>query len=162
LYLLFAVACFAASAGTVTEGAAAQPPPPEGAYQAPAPEARNETHATDFVNELLKKRGATTRVTTPELSGGVVLEPRPVVTEGSGRQADPPAAAPPPPPSAAPGKAENAVRLPRPDAGPAERAGIASPVDQDVPGTLIGLAVGVILAAVGVVLEVTGRRRRKA
>ena len=172
MFLLFAVACLAGLASTGIEDAAAQPPPPTGAYQ-PAPEAPKETHATDFVNELLKKRGAATRVTTPELRGGVVFEPRPDVTEGSGEQANPPppaatppppppaAPTPPPPPPATPGKAESAVRLPRPDVGPAERAGVASPVDQDVPGTLVGLAVGVILAAVGVVLEVTGRRRRQ-
>ncbi len=172
MFLLFAVACLAGLASTGIEDAAAQPPPPTGAYQ-PAPEAPKETHATDFVNELLKKRGAATRVTTPELRGGVVFEPRPDVTEGSGEQANPPppaatppppppaAPTPPPPPPATPGKAESAVRLPRPDVGPAERAGVASPVDQDVPGTLVGLAVGVILAAVGVVLEVTGRRRRR-
>ena len=130
-----------------TERAGAQPPP-IGAYQEPAPSAPNETHATDFVNELLKARGVTKRVTTPDLRGGIVLKP-----------ANRPSGAATPKPS---GKPKPSVKLPRPDAGPAERAGLGGPADQDVPGVLLGLVVGVILAAVGVVLEITGRRRRKA
>jgi hypothetical protein len=38
---------------------------------------------------------------------------------------------------------------------------VASPVDQDVPGILVGLVIGVVLAAVGVVLEVSDRRQRR-
>jgi hypothetical protein len=124
--------------------------PPIGAYQEPAPETPNEKYGADFVNELLKRRDLKARVATPELRQGVVLPPVPTrkVRSASPKQ-----------PRSDDDSSER--QLPQPDAGPAERAGVASPVDQDVPGTLVALAVGVILAAVGVVLEATGRRRRK-
>jgi hypothetical protein len=147
--LLFAVCALttpAASAAVERTSAS----PPIGAYQEPAPRAPDEKHARDFVNELLEQGGTTKRVTTRELRGGVVLAP-------------PAAKPPPPPPSPRPSSEERepTKQLPPPDTGPAERAGVGTPVDQDVPGVLLGLGAAVILAAVGVTLELSDRRRRR-
>jgi hypothetical protein len=156
LVLVIAVGvCGQASAATE----AAPPPGPVGAYQQPAPETPDDKHAKDFVNDLLKTRGSKSRVTAPDLRGGVVLAPRPDVTADD--RDDEPSAPPPTQPRDTPGDVEHEAQLPSPDAGPAERAGVASPVDQDVPGILVGLVIGVVLAAVGVVLEVSDRRQRR-
>jgi hypothetical protein len=141
---------------------AGAPPPHEdlGAYQEPGPTARKAKHAADFVNELLKERGVKKRVTVTELRGGVILAPQPDQGEVEpGKRRPSPASSPPP--GFMPADIANDSQLPRPDAGPAERAGLVSPADQDAPGMLAGLAVAAIVAAAGVVLEVFDRRRRK-
>ena len=52
------------------------------------------------------------------------------------------------------------VALPRLDSGPAERAGVASAVDADQPGMLVGLVVAGLLGALGLALWLTGSRKK--
>jgi hypothetical protein len=167
LTLLLASGCLSddAFAGTRRAEAPPQPPGNLGAYQEPAPAAPKEKHAATFVNALLKQRGARKRVSVQELRGGVVLATRPNKPHQTGSA--PPAArrrshAPPPSLGGTGSGVESLGRLPQADLGPAQRAGVASPIDQEVPGALVGLIVAALFAAIGITLEVTGRRRKQS
>ena len=46
------------------------------------------------------------------------------------------------------------------DTGPAERAGVASPVDADQPGMVVALVVAGLLGALGLALWLTDSRKK--
>jgi len=156
--LLLAAGCLAGAAVAGPRGE--EPSPPLGAYQEPAPEGQPEEHAVDFVNGILKERGGQKRVSKNELRAGVVLAAKPTST---GRSETPqPARRRQPITSPASGAANGDGQIPRIDIGPAKRAGVAAPVDQERPGMLVGLVVAALLAALGLALELAGRARKPA
>jgi hypothetical protein len=137
--ILIALGCLA--------GTAAAADPPLGAYQEPAPRVVPESHANDFVNELLQRRGGVQRVSQEELRKGVVIQAQ--------------RTKPKRPKKAAPrSEVPTVVEAPRLDSGPAERAGVASPLDADQPGMLVGLVVAGLLGALGLALWLTDSRKK--
>jgi hypothetical protein len=127
-------------------GPAAAADPPLGAYQEPAPRPVPESHALGFVNELLERRGGVQRVSRDELRMGVVIK------AARDKPKDPKAR-----PRA---DAPTVIAAATFDSGPAERAGVASPVDADRPGMLMGLVVAAVLGALGVALWLTDWRKK--
>jgi hypothetical protein len=165
LTLFFTCGYIAGHANASAERAVASPPPGNvGAYQEPAPKSPSEQHASNFVNQLLRERGATKRVSIRDLRTGVVLAARADTSRagGSAESSTGSSVLPPVNVHGARGTVVKADELPRPDPGPTERAGVPAPGDQAVPGLLLGLVVAAALAAVGVVLEVSDRRQRNA
>jgi hypothetical protein len=138
--ILIAVGCLV---GTATAA-----DPPLGAYQEPAPRVVPEEHATGFVNELLERRGGPQRVSKEELRKGVVIK--------AARKPKDPKKAPAPERSEAP----TVVAAAAFDSGPAERAGVAAPVDADQPGMVLGLIVAGLLGALGLALWLAGSRKK--
>jgi hypothetical protein len=127
-------------------GTAVAADPPLGAYQEPAPRVVPEEHAVGFVNELLERGGAK-RVSRDELRTGIVVEterPKPKGPKKSSPRSDAP----------------TVVAAPSLDSGPAERAGVASPVDADHPGMLVGLVVAGLLGAIGLALWLADSRKK--
>lgn len=128
-------------------GTAAAADPPLGAYQEPAPQVVPEENAVGFVNELLEQRRGSQRVSKDDLRKGVVIQ---------AARAKPKSTTKAPPRSQAP----TVVAAPRLDSGPAERAGVASPVDADQPGMVLGLVVAGLLGALGLALWLTDSRKK--
>jgi hypothetical protein len=115
-----------------------------------------EEHAVGFVNEMLKRRGGAKRVSKAELRTGIVLATDKAQRAGpanSPRKTTPPRAD-------EPAAAQSIDVTPRFDSGPAERAGVASPVDADRPGMLAGLLVAGLLAALGLTLRLADSRKK--
>jgi hypothetical protein len=129
-------------------GTASAADPPLGAYQEPAPRVVPEQHAVGFVNELLERRGGPQRVSREELKTGIVLESRKPKPTKPRKNAPPRAETP------------SDVVVPRLDSGPAERAGVAAPVDADQPGMVVGLVVAGLLGALGLALWLTDSRKK--
>lgn len=167
LLLVWVILLFQSVTGVSAGGALAQSPPSPpgccGAYQEPAPQAQQEKHAVQFVNTILKKNGARARVTAVGLRNGVVLRLRPSATSPSStapNRVSPPAArtrAHPARRSRSP--VAPSPRAPQSDLGPAERAGVAAPTDQQLPGSLLGLIASGVLAGIGLALQAVGRFR---
>jgi hypothetical protein len=128
-------------------GTAAAADPPLGAYQEPAPRPVPESHAVGFVNELLERRGGPQRVSRDELRKGVVIK------AARDKPKDPKKARPR-------ADAPTVIAAATFDSGPAERAGVASPVDADRPGMLMGLVVAGLLGALGLALWLTDSRKK--
>ncbi len=137
--VLFVLGCLA--------GTAAAADPPLGAYQEPAPRPVPEENAVGFVNELLERRGRPKRVSQEELRQGVVIKTARSKPTDS-KQASARAVAP------------TVVAAATFDSGPAERAGVASPVDADQPGMVLGLIVACLLGALALALRLTESRKK--
>jgi hypothetical protein len=128
-------------------GTAAAADPPLGAYQEPAPRPVPEQNAVGFVNELLERQGGVQRVSRDDLRKGVVVQAERTKPKG-------------PKKAGSLSEAPTAVAARRLDSGPAERAGVASPVDADQPGMLVGLVVAGLLGALGLALWLADSRKK--
>jgi hypothetical protein len=128
-------------------GTAAAADPPLGAYQEPAPQVVPEQHAVGFVNELLERGDGPQRVSKEELRKGVLIKTARDKPKDR-KKAPPPAVTP------------TVVAAASFDGGPAERAGVAAPVDADQPGMVVGLVVAALLGALGLALWLTDSRKK--